>query len=362
MCGIAYKHSLDGTPVNNDILSIFDNQRERGTEGFGLFNGSYMVHAAKEDRILNWLSKRRNDSPLILFHHRYPTTTANVKRAAHPFSTRKYFGDTEYILVHNGGVKNSDELKKKHEKKKVKYFAVLQDGTYNDSEAFLWDLAFYLEGKQKTLTAKGPCAFICMKVVKGELKNMYFGRNYDRPLWMSREKDSLQISSKGKGSYVFTNRLYNYNYKQNRLYERHLIVPTEYEYDKGYFWSNESEPGDWLPSSVRAKFARIYPPFRNSSSAPNYLPSGETEEEVILYPTDSEIQTTALFYLGGVDGVFEKAYSEVEKDYLRTFDFPDSKTNYEEQLLLERVMEYLENDPEYITENSQSSMFIGESA
>ena len=93
MCGIVYAEDFNGNPVNNSIMQIFDKQRHRGTQGFGLFDGQEMnmVHETKEDSILKWLVKY--DSNQLLFHHRNPTSTINVKRAAHPFSTKKYFGD-----------------------------------------------------------------------------------------------------------------------------------------------------------------------------------------------------------------------------------------------------------------------------
>src|SRR5258708_5853048 len=104
MCGIIYSHNFEGLPVNNDVLQQYDKQKTRGQQGFGIFDGQKMnmIHAAKEDKILKWLC--RYDSNLLLMHHRFPTSTINVKRAAHPFSTKKYLGDTQYILVHNGSI------------------------------------------------------------------------------------------------------------------------------------------------------------------------------------------------------------------------------------------------------------------
>lgn len=392
MCGIVYQHNFDGTAVNLDVINQFDKQRKRGVDGFGIFDGKglHMVHAAQEQRIMRWLQKPKNATNLLLFHHRYPTTTVNVKRAAHPFSTKGKFGKTQYVLVHNGGVHNAEELKKEHAKRKIEYHSILPDGTFNDSEAFLWDFALMMEGKQKDLKAYGPCAFICMKLVNGTLTNMYFGRNWERPLRYRHNEKGLELSSEGDGEFVVSDTLYTYNYKQNRLYKKEMEVPEPIRvqptyssktshYDDDEEWAqrwygnkatvpqSKADAGDWLGDKLRSKFARIYPPFRDTEHTQQklYLPTGElksappkTEEQKIksVTPPIQEVQEEAMLYLTRAYGHFEYAYWMVEKDYQDNFD---SKKNgrFKKQILLEEVMQYLQNDPDYRNENSTSSMF-----
>lgn len=234
MCGIVYAHDLEGNPVNNLVLNQFDAQRTRGTEGFGLFDGKkrHLVRAAKEEKILKWFTKF--DSNMILFHHRYPTSTINVKRAAHPFTTKNYFGDTQYVLVHNGSVKNAKELRREHEEMGIEYYSVLQDGTFNDSEALLWDIALTLEGKQKEMKAYGGIAFICMKLTNDEVDKLYFARNYN-PLNMLRTKESIVLSSEGEGDAITPHTLYTYNYSLNRLTKKEFDIASYAEnYSSGY--------------------------------------------------------------------------------------------------------------------------------
>lgn len=250
MCGIVYAQSFDGSPVNNAIMQQFDKQRNRGTQGFGIFDGQFgnMVHAAHEDKILKWLVKY--DSNLLLMHHRFPTSTINVKRAAHPFSTKKYFGKTQYVLVHNGSIRNAEELFCDHQELGINYHSLLQDLTFNDSEALLWDFALYMEGKQKELTASGGIAFICLKLVKGKLTHMYFARNTN-PLMLKRDQAGVSLSSEGEGEMIDADTLYTWNYKLRRLTTRKLDVPGYvYTAQNSGFKSNYA--GNYTPGSYAA--------------------------------------------------------------------------------------------------------------
>lgn len=364
MCGIAYEENFNGEPVNDDILNIFDAQRKRGTEGFGLFNGEFLVHAAKEDRILNWLCKY--DSPLILFHHRWPTSTINVKKAAHPFTTHKYFGKTQYILVHNGSVDNASELFIDHQKLGIDYKSLLPDHTFNDSESFLWDFALYMEGKQKELTAVGATAFIVIKKIGNKLDKLYFGRNYARPLNMIRDKEKLVISSEGPGEEVDMHTMYTWNYKLKRLTKRKLFfhsVPLstyvydgkfaasplgsayrpwdDYEWEDDYKASENNVWGDWVTPEMKKKYGLD-------------KPTGQLSYHTW---TDKEVEAEAMNYIYAAGGKFEKAYWNLEADYYEELGWADRDGDYTHVFLIEKVMAYINADPEYIGSNSISSLW-----
>lgn len=356
MCGIAYGHNFDGSPVNNDILQQFDLQRHRGLEGFGLFDGQemHMVHAAKEDRILRWLVKY--DSNLILFHHRNPTSTINIKRTAHPFTTYKYFGDTQYILVHNGHVNNSRVLFEEHKKLGIKYQSKLHDGTFNDSESLLWDLALTLEGKQEHLKASGSIAFICLKLVNGKLDKMYFARNTS-PLNLFRDENGIRLSSEGKGTSIDPHMLYTYNYELKRLTTRFFDVPPHYKYENtgnstrpigGYGSSGQQ----FLLPAVTNEYMR-----RQSRVADDYYDydrDGNPIDEYDDYmPSMKEVETKVLELLCDSKGVFEVAYWKAENLLEECYETGDTY----EAWLLEGAMEYIENDPENKDKNSVSSMW-----
>lgn len=367
MCGIIYGESFDGTPVNNYILNQYDKQKSRGQQGFGVFDGvnNHLVHTAEEDRILNWLVKEKNQSELLLMHHRFPTSTVNVRRAAHPFTTKNYFGDTEYVLVHNGMIRNSDELFVAHQELGIDYYSLLDDLTFNDSEALLWDFALYMEGRQKEIVAAGAIAFICLKLVKGKLDKMYFARNTN-PLNMIRDKTGLLLSSEGEGEPIKPNTLHTYNYGLKRLTTKplwlHGFVYTG-EYASGQYagstnWEDDYEDDyqhgysrnsvydlasynypDWVPEDTRRKFDR------------------HLENEVMEVISHETIKRVALDYLDLCHGNFEIAYWTVEDDYddlLAELDTIDSDTRWQIRLL-EKVMDQITNDPEYLNEESVSS-------
>jgi len=196
-----------------------------------------------EKRIKHKLESKKNQTDLMLFHHRFPTSTENVKKAAHPFNTGTYFGKTKYVLVHNGVISNPKDVRAKHEqlKKPIKYQSVLENGKFNDSEALLWDLALTLEGKQKELTVYGGIAFICIKLVDNKPVKLYFGKNTGRPLKMKRDDVTMMISSEGEGEEIKPATLYTYDYKKRRLTERFFRIPSynpanasNWSYDKKY--------------------------------------------------------------------------------------------------------------------------------
>lgn len=296
MCGIVYMYDRFGNPVNNGILQQYDAQKTRGQQGFGLFDGQElnMVHEKKEEKILKWLV--RYNSNLILFHHRFPTSTINVKRAAHPFSTKDYFGDTQYIMVHNGVISNDDELKKAHNEMGIEYYSQLPNGTYNDSEALMWDLALTLEGKQEKLTARGSIAFICLKLENKKLDKLYFGRNDGNPLKMFRTDKGMALSSEGEGDMIPIDMLHTYNYAINRLTTRPFTVPrystyhyrgsypysssacSQKDYDNDWYWNrgttyvprSQSKPGDWLGDHLKNKFRKFLPAHVSVEDDPNF--------------------------------------------------------------------------------------------
>lgn len=410
MCGIVYVHDFAGNPVNNMVLQQFDKQRLRGTQGFGLFDGQEMnmVKAASEDKILKWLVKY--DSNLILFHHRYPTSTVNVARAAHPFSTKDYFGKTQYVLVHNGHISNAEDLYEKHEALGIQYNSLLEDGTFNDSEALLWDFALMSEGKQDGLEAIGGMALVCMKIVDGKLNKLYFGRN-SSPLNMLRTKHGIALSSEGPGEPIDPEVLYTFNYQLKRLTSRHLhsphysvvrstsqVVYSDGNYDEEYHWGRDNYTGfgQYLSKNMKKRFDRflpkrddlidydrdgnpIYPDEVDYDNAcqPNQITIGEvldnddsdvglTEEELEMLetfaPNEAETVDRTMEALNNSQGHFESAYWELESDYNTLVIWPMSEKVAKEMALLEHCMVYLQNDPEYINEKSVSSIWEEEDA
>ena len=236
MCGIVVARDLTDHSVNTLVWNQFEKQINRGIEGFGAFDGKSIFKTPKLKKMRGWIRNEKHHSDFLMFHHRMPTSTINVRRAAHPFSTFDYFNTDEskvkYVLVHNGHVSNSKELKAEHEKLGITYSSTLDNGTFNDSESLLWDVALTLEGKQDNLKAYGGIAFVAAKLVDDEIVSLHFAKNPGRPLNMWREKEGVLLSSEGPGESIKDNTLYTYNYQLNRLTNKYFRVPAykPYEY------------------------------------------------------------------------------------------------------------------------------------
>ena len=311
-----------------------------------------MVRASKEDKILKWLCKY--DSNLIMFHHRYPTSTINVKRAAHPFSTKDYFKD-QYIMVHNGVISNAKELYKEHQEMGIEYQSLLQDGTFNDSEALLWDLALTLEGKQKELTARGSIAFVCIKLTDGKLNKMHFGRN-SSPLNMFRNKDGIALSSEGEGESIDRDKLYTFNYELQRLTNREFEIPS--------YYSTYTTP-TYTPSYTDGNYDTYWN--RVGTGVNDYLDSdfdrdgnyqcatyGDDETYEMFKAKERNVQQRTMRYLAQANGNFELAYNLAEHDYEELFKSDEDSVDF---WTLESVLDDLASDPEYLDENSVSSLW-----
>lgn len=237
MCGIIYSKDFTGRPVNKTIFKRYKAQRSRGIDGFGFYapQENRLTHNTREGRILKLLKRSKADE--IMFHHRLPTSTLNVRTGCHPYSTKDFF-ENNYVLIHNGVIYNDEELRTKHKKFGVEYVSEQRDGSFNDSEALLYEVALYLEGWQKTIEAKGSMAFIVAKKDKsGKPMGVYFGRNYGNPLKIKETAFSLTLASEGKGEDVEPHKMHFYDYRTHKITSEACTFPTggTYEYSTNYY-------------------------------------------------------------------------------------------------------------------------------
>ena len=250
MCGIVYSKDFNDKPVVNTIIKRYKDQRGRGSQGFGFFvpQKNRLTHNTKEGRILNLLQREVGSE--ILFHHRYPTSTGNVRNACHPFSTKDVF-ENNYVIVHNGVLRNEHELKRDHEKLGIKYISEQDDGRFNDSEAMAYDVASYLEGKQDSIKSSGSIAFIAIRLDKsGKPRALFFGRNSSSStLKMKKTENSLTLSSEGEGTMIEADQLYCFVYDTKELSKRYCKIPGGYIW-KQYNHSPSSYYGHKGPSKV----------------------------------------------------------------------------------------------------------------
>lgn len=250
MCGIVYSKSFNGKPVNATIENRYLDQKHRGREGFGFYipETNQLLHNPKEYRALTHL-RRAKKATSILWHHRMPTSTENVRNACHPFSTKDHFKHN-YVVVHNGVLWNEPELKKVHDSLGIKYVSEQPDGSFNDSEALAYDIARYLEGDVGFITAEGSIAFIAIqRSKKGKELAVYFGRNEGNPLVLKRTKKSFTLSSEGFGEIIDPNTMYRLDSKTGALTRSPCRFPSykaaPYTYPQDFDISYQEDNDDW---------------------------------------------------------------------------------------------------------------------
>lgn len=220
MCGIVHYIDFRGKSVAGRTINRFQSQRHRGTNGFGYYLpiADRLSHSPSESRLLRDLKHQAEILPMdqtseVMFHHRFPTSTDNVRNACHPFSTRWEGFKNNYVLVHNGWLTNDLELHDNHYKMGIRYVSEQPNGQFNDSEALLYDLALWLEGYQDEPKAKGAIAFTLIERVDGKQSKLHFGRNTGSPLIKKYKAGKyLALASEGKGKMVRSNELNTFDY------------------------------------------------------------------------------------------------------------------------------------------------------
>jgi len=282
------------------VLKRFEAQRSRGTTSFGFYvsDSNKLCHNVKEGRIKTLLKREKGSD--ILFHHRFSTSTPDVRNACHPFSTKQYF-ESEYIGVHNGVVTNPTELRIQHQERGIQYVSVQPDDRFNDSEALIYDLARYMEGEVDSLTARGTIAFVMIKRNKaGKPVTLFFGRNYGNPLKMKKTDNSLTISSTGEGEQVEPNQLYSFDYDTKKIRKRPLTIPSGY-YGGSYRQSKGYQPGWYSKPSPKA----VAEPKKLESGSKNSVPhidirkgSYESVKNQFLEEADGDYATAAINAIG----------------------------------------------------------------
>ena len=366
MCGLVYKHNEKPSHrIKREVWKQYKRQEHRGTQGFGIFDGKHVVKAATEKRIERWF-KRDSKTNLLLFHHRMPTSTENTRRGAHPYHTGDYFGDTRYVLAHNGCIRNPDELKEEHDKLGINYVSLMSDGSFNDSEALLWDFALTMEGKQEEMKAYGDMAIICIKLVDGEPVDLMFGRNNWRPLKIFRQNKSMTLSSEGVGEDVPQNHLFTYNYATGELTNQKMTFAAYAPYSQQYSWESYNVPSykGFKSRSDRDVYGDdfYYDEFGNIVyEEDDYIESELPLEEFLTQPTDIEIEREYYRVLNEADGSFMDAYWLLQGElYMleQLMDDEKSDTDIQMHKTLKAVSQMIVDDPDYIDQTSIHPLWL----
>lgn len=227
MCGIVAGFSKKGKRISKSIMKRYEAQKHRGSQGFGYVafykngnGGEISVGRSVDERGIRTKIMNENSS-MIMFHHRLPTSTPNVEEATHPIYVSNEELDYDYFVVHNGVIRNATELRKKHEALGYVYSTVIEteqmtkhtskkngasyyvEGAktekFNDSEALAIEVARVLDGMTSKIDTVGTVATIAWKIDKqtGKLLSISYGHNAGNPMTISDNKDHFFLSSLG---------------------------------------------------------------------------------------------------------------------------------------------------------------------
>lgn len=269
MCGIIHiKNLRDGAPVNATAKLVYLNQKSRGTNGYGLVgmnkNAIDTYRALRENDFLSYLTAHRYDE--LLLHHRLPTSTKNTYRSTHPFVIE--LANSRYYFVHNGIIENARELQRQHYEQGFRYQSLdIKDGTFNDSESLAWEFALYLSQQQKSVSAVGSVACMCLETdrASNRAQRLYFYRNSGSPLRMLCDSDLLVVSSEGGwGAMISEDKLWFYDY-HSRTTKLHscLTIACGVAFNWCGFpeldWcgSDDDDPFGWLGTSSELELCEL---------------------------------------------------------------------------------------------------------
>lgn len=253
MCGIigAFNFKDNKKNVNDFVINQYQDQISRGKEGFGAVfikkDGSYIVKRATHDsKIL--LDLYLNKAKMIIFHHRYPTSSENKLSQTHPMVISNGSLKHNYMVIHNGVIHNDDEMREEHEKlgftyktPRLKKNYYNETYEYNDSEVVAIEIARFIEGQTDIIKSRGSFALIIAQIDKktDKITNILFTR-HNNPLNLSKTKDKMRLSSEGEGSEIKEDVLYSCSIKSFKLSKKPLKVDS-YQITKTYSCHHSSD-------------------------------------------------------------------------------------------------------------------------
>jgi len=221
MCGIVgcaiNKHS---NKVIKNIYELFINQKLRGVKGAGISinNGGFMIRfrSLSPFRIFNAYNYENiwsnvGDGCRVLFHHRYPTSTANEIKFNHPMENE----DKQIHMIHNGILMNDKELYNKLKKKHTFDTEKGKKNEFTDSEVMLHLFEDKYMGDEKNILKgleyvfkKTSGNFAVAFQIKGN-KNIYLIK-HNAPIIISLDED---------GNFYFSSEFNDKNKNLKKVYE-----------------------------------------------------------------------------------------------------------------------------------------------
>ncbi len=266
MCGIIKTNK-------KNLKTLYKNQEHRGSQSYGMLVVSKKsilkkVYRFKEFKEIDKILKSVENSDVIFFHHRFATSTPNFLSQTHPIRTDFNVGKEKYTLytIHNGIIRNCDELRKKHLKNGKKYTTDLEktesywneytkkkidykyNTLFNDSESIGVEIASILEKKKildiqeymfKDIQGMLACFFIIVDKDNRVVKESYYRSG--NPI--KYNKLTGDIGSEVKGMLIEENKCFNQKFKRlshNIKFTYDVELSDEYG---AYYYGTKSSSG-----------------------------------------------------------------------------------------------------------------------
>lgn len=348
MCGLLASIDSNKKPknVNHIVVDLYEEQYTRGERGFGIItiDKNKKIKLTRATEPAKFMYDLHNQKSNIVFaHHRTPTSTDNKLGQTHPIFVSNKMLKFDYYVMHNGVIRNCDELKKKHEELGFKYTTEIETWNYyqtvmtlkfNDSEAMAIEIAMFLEGIKGEVEFDGSAAFLIQQVNKKtkKLEQFFFGRHVN-PLNYNVQKGIITIASEGPGEELKENIIYSMDptnvktIKENQLYFKEKPVKTITTY------------GTYnIPKTDDKK--------EEKKTKQNTVDVGWTEED----EAEEDIRAYNASYGVGLDD-----YEDYERDYrnggLYKFDNIEEYVKDEMEMLIEDFLFELKDEDSAITAN-----------
>lgn len=226
MCGIIGAFDArKNAKVNSWVVDQYEEQHDRGRQGFSVtgWNGQGKVETKRSCTEAKFMfDLHAKGYAFMLAHHRMPTSSMNALDQTHPIAVRHDGLKSDWLVVHNGVIRNCNDLKAKHKELGFGYATAHLEVSYdkevekfNDSEALAIEVARFIEGKTGEVGSIGSAAFVALELDKktGRCTQVHFGSNGGNPLNVVHDECGIVLSSEGPGENCKANVLYSFEPK-----------------------------------------------------------------------------------------------------------------------------------------------------
>jgi hypothetical protein len=276
MCGLIAGFHIGANskePVNEFIINQYEDQYTRGQKGYGIVRitpGEPVAIDRATEGVKMMMDLYAKDSPMIMFHHRQPTSTENWMDQTHPIKVENGSLAHNYLVIHNGVISNDRDKRKEHLELGFTYTTEYTETSwkgdtgilkFNDSECLAIELARFIEGQGETIDIRGSAAFIALQCTKGWVPTkVFFGRNEGNPLKMAKTQTKMYLSSEGPGNDITPFQLYSAGITDpkmeltKRAFKMAEPIHTTYHYPRSSF--DYGTPRTYTPD-ISGKNAKV---------------------------------------------------------------------------------------------------------